>query len=146
MEDTVIWLTYHDDKQIKEFNIKEDGCIKLFKGNDINVSGDNINHLNRYYSEIVTLYYVWKNCIESKFVGFCHYRRKFSYICEMEKGECQVLGINYNNPVFSHYKVSHNYLDLYSIIDLLNDKYGERNKYSEYLLKGNIFVPYWLID
>ena len=39
---------------------------------------DNINYLNPHLNEICTMYYVWKNQIYSKYVGFCHYRRFFS--------------------------------------------------------------------
>ena len=142
MKSTRLWLTYHDDKQIEEYHLKEDDCIKLFKGNDVNISGENINYLNRFYSELVTFYYVWKNNLKSEYVGFCHYRRRFKEYFEVEKQQCQVLEINFNNPVLSHYKYAHNYQDMYDVIEILNEKYGVGNNYSEYLLKSNVFIPY----
>ncbi len=45
MKDIIIWQTYHDDTQIEQFHLKETGTIHLFKGNDTNVDGENINHL-----------------------------------------------------------------------------------------------------
>lgn len=138
----VIWVTYHDDKQIEEYNLKEDGNFRLFKGNDITVEGDNINNLNKFYSELVTFYYVWKNNIESKYVGFCHYRRMFQNILEPDANQCLVMEILYNNNVLSHYKWAHNYQDLFDMIDILNEKYGNNNKYSKYLLESNIFIPF----
>lgn len=33
MKDIIIWITYHDDKQIKDFGLKEDKTFSLFKGN-----------------------------------------------------------------------------------------------------------------
>ena len=141
MKNIRLWLTYHDDKQIEEYHLKEDEYIKLFKGNDVTVLGENINYLNRFYSEIVTFYYVWKNNLKTDFVGFCHYRRMLPTICEVDKGECLVYHINKNVSVFNQYKLSHNYQDMCDIIDYLNEKYGVANKYSEYILKGNVLVP-----
>lgn len=60
MSDLQIWQTYHDESQLKEFNLVETDVIRLFAGNDIYVQGENINFLNKFYSEICTLYYVWR--------------------------------------------------------------------------------------
>lgn len=141
MKDLTIWLTYHDDKQVKEYELTETDTLCLFKGNDVTVDGDNINHLNKFYSEIVTMYYVWRNKKASSKIGFCHYRRMFDECFEIDKGQCQVLCINHGHPVFLHYKMSHNYQDMYDTIDILNEKYGKDNKYSKYMLEGNVFIP-----
>ena len=142
MDDLVIWLTYHDDKQIQEYALKETDNIHLFKGNDVSMEGENINHLNRFYSELTTMYYVWKNKMESKRIGFCHYRRYFGRCLPLEKNQCQVMGIIYGSPIFQHYKMAHNYHDMCDVVDVLNGLYGNNNPYSKYLLKGNIFIPY----
>ena len=34
MTDLTIWLTYHDDSMIGQYNLKEDEVLRLFKGND----------------------------------------------------------------------------------------------------------------
>ena len=34
MYDLTIWLTYHDDKQIQEYGLRESDTIRLFKGNE----------------------------------------------------------------------------------------------------------------
>lgn len=47
-----------------------------------------------------------------------------------------------NLSVFKSYKNAHNYQDLYDIVEILNNKYGENNIYSKYLLDGNVFIPY----
>lgn len=141
MKELIIWLTYHKDEQIHDLGLKETDTIHLFKGNDVSVEGENINHLNRYYSELTTMYYVWKNKRKSQLVGFCHYRRLFKECFDIDEGQCQVLAINYGSSVFQHYKVAHNYQDLYDAIEFLNKQYGDDNKYSKYLLKGNTFIP-----
>lgn len=56
MKDLTIWCTYHKDEQIEQFGLLEDNVMRLFKGNDTGIEGENINHLNPFYSEIVTLY------------------------------------------------------------------------------------------
>lgn len=41
-------------------------------------TGDNISEKNRSYSELTAQYWAWKNYNDSKFVGFCHYRRYYA--------------------------------------------------------------------
>ncbi len=137
-----MWVTYHQAEQIGEYSLREDEHTRLFKGNSMDVEGDSINHLNAFYSEIVTLYWVWKNDVRSEVVGFCHYRRQFRKFLDIRQGECQVLGLNPSKSVFAHYKLAHNYQDLYEVIDIVNDLYGEGNKYVEYLLHGKVFIPF----
>lgn len=142
MKEINIWITYHRDEQIQEYSLHEDETCRLFKGNNLAITGENINHLNVFYSELVTLYWVWKNEIRSRLVGFCHYRRLFGKLLEIQPGECQVLNVNTHCNVFKHYKQAHNYQDLNVIIDILNDFYGIGNKYSTYLLEGTVFIPF----
>jgi len=142
-KEMTVWLTYHDDAQIEQYDLKEDDTIRLFKGNNTEVEGESINHLNRFYSEMTTMYWVWKNKKRSKYVGFCHYRRRFTHFLEIEKGECQVMDIqSFTFTEFQHYKDIHNYNDFYDIVDILNEKYGEGNIYSEYMLTSKTFIPY----
>ena len=73
------YITYFDDNQIDEYNLKSDENTILFKGNDTSYSGESINNLNIFYCELCTMYYVWKNNIESEYVCFKQYRRPFHY-------------------------------------------------------------------
>lgn len=143
MKDLTIWITYHDDKQIEEFGLKEDEIFRLFKGNGLAVEGENINYLNKFYSEMTTMYWVWKNRIRSKVIGFCHYRRIFTHIMDVKPGTCQVLQIaDMGETVNQYYKIFHNYNDLYDIIEILDKIFGKENEYSNYLLESTIFIPY----
>ncbi len=54
MKDLTIWCTYHNDAQLAQYGLQEDGVMKLFKGNATDVEGENINHLNAFYAEICT--------------------------------------------------------------------------------------------
>lgn len=47
MKHLTIWMTYHDNQLLTEYNLKETDTISLFKGNNADVEGENINHLNR---------------------------------------------------------------------------------------------------
>lgn len=137
-KEMTVWLTYHDNTQIELCNLKKHDIIRLFKGNNTEVEGENINHLNKFYSEMTTMYWVWKNKKRSKNVGFSHYCRRFTHFIEIEHGECLVMEmINFPFTVFQHYKHAHNYNDFYDIVDILNEKYGKDNKYSEYMLNSN---------
>lgn len=142
MKELNVWITYHRDEQIQEYSLHEDEICRLFKGNNLAITGENINYLNAFYSELVTLYWVWKNKKKSAIVGFCHYRRQFGKLLELQLGECQVLCVNTHCNVFKHYKLAHNYQDLYDIIRILNELYGIDNKYSKYLLEGTVFIPF----
>ena len=45
-----------------------------FIGDD---TGDNISEKNPFYSEWSVIYWAWKNCNDSEYIGFNHYRRYF---------------------------------------------------------------------
>lgn len=141
-KDLRIWCTYHDGSQIEQYGWRDYDTFQLFKGNDIQVEGENINSLNLFYAELCTLYWVWKNDVRSRKVGFCHYRRRFGRLLDIERGECQVLFFHNNFDVAKQYRASHNYQDYYDAIDILNEQYGEGNAYSLYLLEGRTFIPY----
>ena len=140
MKDIQIWVTYHDDKLLETYKLHDTEMIKLFKGNE-KLACDNINFLNKFYSELTTLYYVWKNKQYSEVVGFCHYRRMFRDYINIEEGTCQVFAIHNVGNIFQNYKSAHNYQDMYDAIDVINDLYGHGNKYSEYILKSGVFIP-----
>ena len=143
MKGLTIWITYHNDQQIKEYGLEEDETFRLFKGNDLCVQGKNINQLNQFYSELTTLYWVWKNKIYSKVIGFCHYRRIFTHVMDIEPGICQVMRIaNMGYTVERYYRLAHNYNDMYDIIEILNERYGTENAYSKYLLEATGFIPF----
>ena len=68
----------------KQFDVPEDPLYQPLhvghaKAKDLGYlgddSGENISHLNCYYSELTGHYWLWKNCHDVDYIGTCHYRR-----------------------------------------------------------------------
>lgn len=92
-------------------------------------TGDNISYKHRYYSDLSSLYWGWKN-LDCEYIGTCHYRRyfvskkakktanpMFKYILSREELEtlldkCPVIIAKprkyYIETIRSHYNHSHN--------------------------------------
>lgn len=67
-------------------------------------TGDNIANLNNLYAEFSTFYWVWKNNLTSKYIGFFQYRRYLSLTDNLinQKNNLQIVdyfGWNYDNAV-----------------------------------------------
>ena len=113
MNDYRIWISYHDDSQVLQYGLHDDAIHRLFATHH-DIDGKNINVLNTVYSEMVTMYYVWKNNQKSSYVGFEHYRRHFDVISLPKKGECQVLNIKDfgSQTIYQQYAQWHNVKDM----------------------------------
>lgn len=137
-----IWITYHKDGQVGEYGLHEDATHVLFASHK-DAEKRNINHMNPVYSEMVTMWFVWKNNLKSSYVGFEHYRRRFDTIRLPKRGECQVRLITdfAAETVYEQYARCHNGKDMDIILSLLNEKYGEENGYSNHILRDH-----WLIS
>ena len=132
MNNFVNWKCYHDNKLINEYNLKNTDTIKLFNTNDLMLQEDNINNLNRYYSELCMLYYIWKNQKKSEYICISHYKRDFTDI-DFEKLS--------NNSVQVYYKWKEpKTVKIDNLFDLFIDpKRFWTNKLIEYINIQNIY-------
>ena len=136
------YITYFDDHQVNEFNLKADENTVLFKGNDTSYSGESINHLNIFYCELCTYYYVWKNNLKSDYVCFKQYRRPFDwneYRTFPDKGEvvCYdpiVMSVN----VAGQFCFCHGKKRAIDLIDYIRYRFGEHSDVCRYFTKSNI--------
>ncbi len=65
-EDTELYVPLHVGRAV--------GTDLGYLGDD---TGENISNLNALYGELTGVYWVWKNDMDSDYIGICHYRRFF---------------------------------------------------------------------
>lgn len=135
------YITYFDDHQINEFNLKEDDNTTLFKGNDTSYEGKNINHLNIFYCELCTLYYVWKNNLKSDYVCFKQYRRPFNWeVLNTLPKSGEVIcykNIKISYPILLQYAFCHGKKRANDLINVLKRLYGQNSDVYKYFLTSN---------
>lgn len=64
---------------------------------------NNISNLNRTHCELTGIYWLYKNC-NDPYIGFCHYRRFFTFVPFKARGECYpaFLNTNFDRNVIQH--------------------------------------------
>lgn len=112
-------------------------------------TGDNISNMNGFYAELSGIYWVWKNYNIKDFVGFCHYRRFFSFydnIPNLSDIHKDIIFLPNKKKVFkttySHYCYSHAKIDIDCIIDIISDKYNFDKNNILNILYDNAFYPF----
>lgn len=142
MQTLKTYITYFDDHQIDEFNLKADENAVLFKGNDTSYSGESINHLNIFYCELCTYYYVWKNNLKSDYVCFKQYRRPFDWYqfrSLPDKG-CVVC----YEPIIMRFNIAGNYAICHGrkraidVVDYLRKEFGDNSDVINYFARSNV--------
>ncbi len=136
-----IWVSYHKDELIEKYGLSEDEHHTLF-ATHMDVAGKNINHMNPVYSEMVTMWYVWKNNLKSDYVGFEHYRRHLDIKSMPGKGECQIFrAIDFGSmTIYDQYARCHNAKDMDCVLGILDEKYGKGNPYSAHIKSGHVLI------
>lgn len=121
-------------------------------------TGENISEKNMYYSELTGHYWIWKNVIDTEYVGVCHYRRYLVNEKELifTKEELLKLLESFDiittkkvllpNPYYDGYKATHHIenLDITAkVIKKLYPDYYEiydRTIHSDETYFGNIMI------
>ena len=148
-KELTIWTVYHRDEQIEQYGLKGTDTRKLY-GTHLDDMGRGINRLNPAWSELVAMYYIWRNSIASIHIGINHYRRQFEPERLPKVGECCCYAqYDLHDTILNHYEKCHHREDLEATIAEVDKRHGEGNQYSEYLknsctLLGNMcFVMRW---
>ncbi len=103
-------------------------------------TGDNISNKNKNYAELTLLYWVWKNCKLPDYVGFCHYRRYFSFLNNYDKNSIHISNFKYEYNV-DKYKV----WDINNIINAVKDNdliLPKPVKYEKYTMEKQFVVSH----
>lgn len=135
----------------KEFEpIVKNEAYKIINANDIN-NDKAENGLNgSFYSELMTYKYIAENFKLPKYVGFCSYRKYFSFLDDVPNMD--EIFSNYDaitakpkqfkGNIIAQYKSCHNIEDLYVIGGIIADKYPQYAKMWHTFINGKIFIPY----
>lgn len=122
---------------------------------------DTISELNPYFSELTGMYWIWKQCLDTDYVGVCHYRR-FPVMREgtrerlMTEKDCERILREYDlittekltlhSNYYDGFAVDHNLYDLQVTEQVVLEKYPEyydcfeRLVHSDQVYFGNICV------
>ena len=138
-DNLTIYVTYHQDSQVNDYHLNTlTTPFKLYNVNDT-PQGININPLNFTFSEMVTMYYVYKNNLYTPYIGFNHYRRIFKTIKLPDNDSCQILR-TYNFNIYSQYQTAHNKQDIDTALSILDNNYGTDNPYSKHIRHDNTLI------
>ena len=124
-------------------------AYKVINCNDIN--NDSWNGLSgSFYSEIMTYFYVAENLELKDYIGFCCYRKQWSFMNDVKYAEEKIdsYGIIVAKPlkfgitVKEQYAKYHNIEDLYIISGILAEKFPDYVKTWNSFINGNVMIPY----
>lgn len=140
MYDYRIWVSYYTDEQATEYGLHDDDTHRIF-GTHLDAEGKNINHMHPVFSELVLLWYVWKNNLKTNYVGFSQYRRTLVPGRLPRKGECQIYRMeNFGaKTIYEQYAHCHSSRDMDVMLSVLDDAYGKDNPYSMHILDSHVF-------
>lgn len=140
MDDYRIWVSYYKDEQAAEYDLHDDDTHRIF-GVHKDAEGKNINHMHTVFSEMVMMWYIWKNNIKSSYIGISQYRRHLEVSRLPRKGECQVYQIgNFGSKtVYDQFAHCHSSKDMDAMLACIDGRYGEDNPYSRHIRESHIF-------
>lgn len=162
MNNLNIFICTHKD--FPEYPIND--SYKIIAGENDNISDKKIEVLREYdnkyspvqrsMSEVSRIYYIWKNYINTDYIGICHYRRYFSFYDNVDyiswfvnrkynKNNKSIILLNSEHiHVPSHYNECHNINDYIEVKNIIKNKFNINdyilNKTEYELYKCNMFI------
>jgi hypothetical protein len=109
---------------------------------------DNVAFKDQTYSELIAMYWIWKNYTPLKYIGLCHYRKYFNFNGGIpnfndifEKNDIIVSPIKVGASVYSQYAICHNINDLIVIENIIGDKYGpsEQESFKDVIRQNTLY-------
>ena len=170
MSNAKIFVIYHKPEELIKNDIytpiavgdNKSSFSDEFLKDDI---GDNIAEKNDTYNELTAIYWVYKHLDEfedTKYIGFCHYRRLFAFsnlrypVYVRKNIDYTYIGVNEekmdnffsdfdliapypvrNKTVRKHYEKSHNKEDLDVALKIINSKYPQLYKTAKEYIDNN---------
>ena len=133
--DWKIWITYHDDCLVSDNDLKQDNNHFVYFPTHKTPELPNVNKLNPVWCELVAHYYVWKNKLYSKYVGFAHYCRCFRKIGYVRDDQAQVFEYIpvFTRNLYMQYVNQHCRSDIDLMLTILAEKYGRNNPYERHI-------------
>lgn len=109
---------------------------------------DSLLELNPSLGEGSRIYWVWKHVKDlPEYIGFCHYRRFFSFLDEIPNFDSEfktcdvILPIPLKGNLVEQYRICHNVNDILKIDGILKDLLGIQDlKKINCIIPGNMFI------
>lgn len=125
-------------------------CYKIANAKDINNDTAENGLPGSFYSEILIYFDIAKRKDLKDYVGFCHYRKYFSFmdnipIMDDSFKECDVIAVKpkkFNGSIKGHYAKWHNVEDLEIVEYIIGKKYPDYKEFTErYFNEGKLLLP-----
>lgn len=132
-----IYSTYYKPEQEK--HIEQNAKVIGYNTNNPEFS-DNV--LNKYWSEYIVMKNIWKKGKQSDYIGFDQYDVHFPYndIEKMLSADKVLFYAKMNvSSIKRQFTACHTSMELDSAIEIINQQYGNGNKYTDYLNNGTVF-------
>lgn len=135
--------THKDFKQVVNNKL-----YQVINSKDINKKYNGLD--DKFYSELFQYFYIAENYRLKDYIGFCHYRRYFSFMDdvpnmnEIFKTNDVVVGKpkSYNVSVKQFYGSCHNIEDFDIIENIIKEKYSDYYNTFERYVNQKMFIPY----
>lgn len=116
-----------------------------------NINNDTFNGIKgRFYSEIMSYFYIADNYPLKDYVGFCHYNKYWTFLDDIpnmdellkDKEMLVAKPLTFKRTIKEQYERCHNIEDLYIVSGILAEKYPDYINVWNKFLNGYIMFPY----